>query len=153
MRTPLIAGREFDVRDRRGAPPGAIVNETWLKVNLEGRNAVGEHVVSYSLNSKPQEMEIAGVAKNARYDDLTGDFPGIVYIPFAQHPDAVDDMTFFLRSPGDPLRFANSVREVVRQADSRIPITNLGTQSMQIQGEMRQQTLFARRTLGRSEFE
>ena len=33
---PLLAGREFDERDRMGAPPVAIVNEAWAKANLEG---------------------------------------------------------------------------------------------------------------------
>ncbi len=34
---PLLAGREFDERDRMGSPPVAIVNEAWVKVNLAGR--------------------------------------------------------------------------------------------------------------------
>jgi len=112
MHIPLVAGREFDSRDRLGTPPVAIVNEAWAKVNLEGRNPVGQHVVSYGLGKKPQEMEIVGLAKNARYDDLTGQFPPVAYLPFEQNQAPVAEMTFFLRTAaircGTQARFARS---------------------------------------------
>ena len=144
MHIPLLAGREFDGRDRLGTPPVAIVNEAWAKLNLEGRNPVGQHVVSFGLGKKPREMEIVGLAKNARYDDLTGQFPPVAYLPFEQNLAPVAEMTFFLRTAGDPLRYASAVREIVHQADARIPVTSLGTQAAQIEREMTPQTLFAR---------
>ena len=145
MRIPLLAGREFDERDRRVRLPVAIVNEAWVKVNLEDRNPVGQRIVSFGLDMKPQEMEIVGVAKNARYDDLTGEFPAIVYMPFEQNLNVpVEEMTFFLRTAGDPLSYASTVRQIVHQADARIPVTNLGTQTAQIEHEMSPQMLFAR---------
>jgi ABC-type antimicrobial peptide transport system permease subunit len=42
------------------------------------------------------------------------------------------------------LGYSNAVREIVRQADARIPVTSLGTQTAQIEREMTSQTLFAR---------
>src|SRR5262249_44884353 len=87
----------------RGRRPVAIVNEAWAKVNLDGRNPVGQRVVSFGLRMKPQEMEIIGLAKNTRYDELAGDFPAVVYMPFEQYLGVpVDEMTFFLRTAGDP---------------------------------------------------
>jgi predicted permease len=149
MQIPLVAGREFDERDRRGAPPVAIVNEEWVKVNLEGRNPIGETVVSYGLRKKPQQMQIVGLARNARYEELTGDFPAIVYMPFEQSVGApIEDMTFFLRTSGDPLAYATTVRDIVRHSDTRIPVTNLGTQSARIDAQMSQQILFARLCTG-----
>src|SRR6202030_4731394 len=136
--------REFDGRDRLATPPVAIVNEAWAKVNLESRNPVGQHVVSYGLEKKPREMEIVGLARNARYDDLTGQFPPVVYLPFEQNLAPVAEMTFFLRTAGDPMRYASAVREIVHQADARIPVTSLGTQAAQSDREMTEQTLFAR---------
>ena len=141
----LLGGREFDARDRLGSPPVAIVNQAWVKTNIEGVNPMGQRIVSFGPRLKPQEMEIIGVAKNARYDKLTGDFPAIVYMPFAQNLNVpVEEMTFFLRTAGDPLAYADTVRKIVHQADARIPVTNLGTEAAQIDGEMSQQILFAR---------
>src|SRR5207302_4032888 len=85
MQIPLLAGREFDERDRLGSPPVAIVNEAWAKVNLDGRNPIGQHIVSLWRARKPIELEIIGIAKNARYDDLSGPFPAVVYMAFEQN--------------------------------------------------------------------
>ena len=145
MKIPLLAGREFDERDRQSSPPVAIVNEAWVKENLEDRNPMGQRIVSMWSGRTTQEMEIIGVAKNARYDDLTGNFPAVVYMPFEQKLNVpVEEMTFFLRTQGDPLAYATSVRAIVQQADARIPVTNLGTQAAQIDAEMNQQIVFAR---------
>jgi predicted permease len=145
MRISLLAGREFDERDRPGAPSVAIVNQAWVKVNLDGKNPVGRRVVSYGLSGPPREMEIVGLAANARYDDINGQFPAVVYLPFRQNlAEPVAEATFFLRTAGDPLRYAREVREIVRQADSRIPVTALGSQAAKIDHEMAPQILFAR---------
>jgi predicted permease len=145
MRIPLLAGREFDERDRIGGPPVAIVNEAWVRVNLGGGNPVGHRVTSFRPRMKPRDMEIIGLAGNARYDDMTGDFPAVVYLPVEQNLDVpVDEMTFFLRTAGNPLGCASAVREIVRQADPRIPLEGLSTQAAQIEREMSQETLFAR---------
>jgi macrolide transport system ATP-binding/permease protein len=145
MRIPLLAGREFDERYRMGAPPVAIVNEAWVKVNLGGGNPVGGRVTSFGFRMKPQQMEIIGLARNTRYDDFTGDFPAIVYLPFEQNLDVpVDEMTFFLRTAGNPPGYASAVREIVHQADARIPVAGLSTQVAQIEREMVSEALFAR---------
>jgi len=145
MRIPLLAGREFDETDRRGRPPVAIVNEAWAKANLGGGNPVGQSVISFGLHAKPQQIEIVGLARNARYDDLTGDFPAIVYMPVEENADLpVDEMTFFLRTTGNPSGYAGAVREIVHQADARIPVAALSTQTAQIEHEMAPETLFAR---------
>ena len=145
MHIPLLAGREFDGRDRTGEPLAAIVNEAWTKVNLAGENPVGQTVVSAGRGTRPQELEVVGLVRNARYDDLTGDFPAVVYLPVEQNPDGpIDEMTFFLRTAGNPQAYAAAVRTVVRQADARIPVAGMITQSAQIEREMVPETLFAR---------
>ena len=78
MKIPLLVGREFDERERLGSTPVAIVNEAWVKTNMEGQNPLGQHIVSHGLDSKLQEMEIIGVAKNAKYNDLRDKPPAIV---------------------------------------------------------------------------
>ncbi len=56
MHIPLLAGREFDERDRMGASRVAIVNEAWVKANLGGGNPVGRRVTSFGLRMKPKEL-------------------------------------------------------------------------------------------------
>jgi hypothetical protein len=77
--------------------------------------------------------------------DLTGVFPAIVYLPLEQNADLpVDEMTFFLRTAANPSGYAGAVREIVHQADPRIPMEGLSTQTAQIEHEIVSETLFAR---------
>jgi predicted permease len=149
MKIPLVSGRGFDNRDRAGADPVAIVNEAWVKVNLPGRNAVGERIVSYGIREHPIEMQVIGVVKNSMYNRIDENFPATVYLPLDQNPGVpVPEMTFFLRTSGDPLKYAGAVREIVHETDPRIPVTNLASQEQQVEQEMGDQVLFARLSAG-----
>jgi ABC-type antimicrobial peptide transport system permease subunit len=72
-----------------------------------------------------------------------------VYIPFNQGLYAeVEDMTFALRTSGDPLRLAGTVREIVRQADPRVPVTDVKTETAQVDQTMNQEIVFAQLCTG-----
>jgi predicted permease len=146
MQIPILRGRAFDDRDRPGSRPVAIVNEAYVKTNFGDQNPLGQHV---SVYRRPpfgnRDVEIVGVARNARYGRLKGKFWEIAYLPFNQgsyYP--VDEMTFTLRTSGDPLRYVHTVREIVRQADARLPVTDVKTQKAQIDQTMNQEIIFAR---------
>ena len=144
MQIPLLAGRAFDERDRPDSPPVAIVNETWARVNLENQNPLGQRIVLDTNGKKPVEMEIVGVAKNARYGDLKGEYPAIVYMAFLQNLyRPPEETTYALRSSGDPLALASTVREIVHQADPRLPVTGMKTQAAMVDQTMGAEMLFA----------
>ena len=53
-------------------------------------------------------------------------------------------MTFALRTDGDPLRYVAAVRTIVREADARVPVTNVKTQAADIDQTINQEIVFAR---------
>ena len=59
-----------------------------------------------------------------------------------------DRMTYALRTAGDPLRFVQSVYEIVREADSRIPVTNVVTQAAEIDRTISRELTFAKLCTG-----
>src|SRR5207244_7709358 len=59
-----------------------------------------------------------------------------------------DRVTYALRTAGDPLRFVQSVHEIVREADSRIPVTNAVTQAAEIDRTITQELTFAKLCTG-----
>ena len=150
MQIPVLLGRAIDERDRPGSAAVAVVNEAYVKTNFGDRNPLGQHIVIHRLSQfGNREVEIVGVARNARYGALKGDFRDVVYVPFNQgsyYP--VDEMTFALRTSGDPLRYVNTVREIVHQADPRVPVTNIKTQAAQIDQTMNQEIIFAKLCTG-----
>jgi macrolide transport system ATP-binding/permease protein len=53
-------------------------------------------------------------------------------------------MVFALRTSGDPLRYVDSVREIVRQADPRMPVSEVRTQAADIDRTINQEITFAK---------
>ena len=59
-----------------------------------------------------------------------------------------DRVTYALRTAGDPLRYVRSVHEIVREADSRIPVTNVVTQAAEIDRTISREITFAKLCTG-----
>jgi macrolide transport system ATP-binding/permease protein len=53
-------------------------------------------------------------------------------------------MTYALRTTGDPLRYLRTVRQIVNQADARVPVTDVKTQAFEIDQMMNQEIIFAK---------
>ena len=146
MQIPVILGRDFDERDRPGAPAVAIVNESFAKANFGDQNPLGQRITLGFRNDAPISMEIVGLTKDARYGGVKRDTPPVVYMPYHQRPQSypVSEMTFELRTAGEPLLYVNAVREIVHRADPRVPVTDVETQTSQIDKSISQEILFAR---------
>src|SRR5262249_5907090 len=147
LQIPILAGRDFTERDGPGAPSVAVVNEVFARASFGDRSPVGQHVTLRDADDHgrvARDMEIVGVSRNARYGSLTRTIPPVVYIPYDQGYPQPSEMVYALRTAGDPLRYADAVREVVRRVDPRLPISDLRTQAADIDQTIRQEITFAR---------
>jgi putative ABC transport system permease protein len=116
LELPIVAGRNFDDRDRRGAPRAAIVNEAFAR-SLR-RDPIGLQV-SYqpadNPNGKPTIAQIVGVAKQVKgRPDETQDLVQL-YVPLAQ--DLIGDVMLLVRSSTGR---ADTLTAAVRGAISKI---------------------------------
>jgi ABC-type antimicrobial peptide transport system permease subunit len=94
-----------------------------------------------------RDLEIVGVSANLRYGGLKSDgSPMTVFIAVSQF--SPDRMTYALRAAGDPLSYVRSVQEIVREADSRIPVTNVITQAGEIDRTISREITFAKLCTG-----
>ncbi len=143
MQIPILAGRETDERDRPGSKGVAVINQEFAKAYFGDENPLGRHMI-LGREKNARDLEIIGVSRNARYGGVTRDFRPVVYFPYDQgYPDP-RDMVYALRTTGDPLAQANLVREIVRQADARVPLSALRTQSAEIDRSINQEIVFAK---------
>jgi predicted permease len=144
MQIPLLMGREIDERDRRGSPMVAVVNEAFAKLSFGDRNPLGQHLSLRGICEKC-EIEVVGVAANSLYGDLKGTMQPTVYLPFAQGGwGPVQQMYYELRTAGNPLSYVSAVRDLVRRADDRLPLSEVKTQSAWIDQTISQEITFAR---------
>jgi macrolide transport system ATP-binding/permease protein len=94
-------------------------------------------------DSLARDMEIIGVSRNARYGSLTRAIPPVVYMPYDQGYPQPNEMVYVLRTLGDPLRYVNSVREIMHQVDARVPVLEIRTQAADIDRSINQEIVFA----------
>jgi ABC-type antimicrobial peptide transport system permease subunit len=84
------------------------------------------------------------MAGKSHLDSLkTWNIPPVVYMPYDQGYPPPDHMVYALRTLGDPLRYVDSVREIVRQADARVPVSEVRTQAVDIDQKINQEITFA----------
>jgi len=145
MQIPLLAGREIDDRDQPGSKPVAVISERLARTYFGNENPVGRRI---TLPDEKRDLEIVGVSGNLRYGGLKNEEESAmtVFVAVSQFPS--DRVTYALRTGGDPLRFVQSVQEIVREADSRIPVTNVVTQAAEIDRTISRELTFAKLCTG-----
>lgn len=132
MGTPLIAGRDFTDHDNDGATKVAIISETvarryWPHSSPLGRPlAVLARVYSGSESGSTQPLEIVGVAKDVRNDDLWKP-EAAIYVPFEQKPAPAGFIV--VRTATPPMSIAASLRDAVLQIDKDQPLNEVRTMS------------------------
>ena len=84
FRTRLIAGRDFDTRDRPDAVPVAIVNESFARRYMPD-GALDHRVRLSGRDGKGEWLTIVGVTQDLMEGGVEGWDPEAVYLPFSQH--------------------------------------------------------------------
>ena len=145
MQIPILAGREIDDRDQPGSRPVAVISEELARTYFGNENPVGRRI---TLPDEKRDLEIVGVSANLRYGGLKNEEESAMTVFVAVSQFSPDRMTYALRTAGDPLSYVKSVHEIVREADSRIPVTNVVTQAAEIDRTINRELMFAKLCTG-----
>jgi predicted permease len=141
MEIPLLAGRSFTAQDSAKAPRVGIVNQTFQNKFFPGDTVIGKRVVD--TDSK-QQVEIVGVVADTKYNSQRTEMEPLLYTPWLQEPKEIGEMYFSLRTSGEPTALASAVRQVVHDADSNLPVTEVSSQVARSQQSLGQERLYAR---------
>jgi predicted permease len=129
---PLIAGREFTDRDNEAGPKVAVVNQTFVKRFLDGRNAIGMRL----LYNGPPAAEIVGVVKDSHYSGVKQTPPAMFYTPWRQDKQ-LNDLAFYVRSAIPEKQMIPQIRRVLASIDRDLPPEDLRTMKQQINENIR----------------
>ncbi len=124
MGIEVVEGRPFTEHDRRGSPPVAILSESTARLLWpDGRSPIGLQVESGF--GTMASAEVVGVVRNVslRGPEVPGR-PMHFYRPIAQHPP-FGNVSFALKTTGDPLAMAPAVRAAIAAIDPTLPVYNL----------------------------
>jgi putative ABC transport system permease protein len=141
MEIPLLRGRGFTAQDDERAPKVAIVNQTFAQKYFPNADVLGQRV-TFRYNKR--EVEIIGVVADTKYMRQREELKPLLYTPWQQEVAAIGEMSFALRTGGEPTALAATVRQVVRELDSNLPVTEVSTQTARAQATLGQERLTAR---------
>jgi len=131
LRTPLVAGREFDDRDSLQSPRVAFVNETLARRLWPDGRAIGAPIL---VKNTPHQ--IVGVVKDVPLQTRTEAVEPWIYVPFWQNPQQVDSR-LAIRVAGDPAAMLPALIREVNRVDPDVPIAETITLPLQMAGLIR----------------
>jgi predicted permease len=114
LRIPLVRGRVFDERDRAGAQPVAIVNETMARQAWPGQDPVGQ----FLQGRAGRPLLVVGLVRDTKVRTIGEDPTPFVYISAAQTNEPI--MRLLMRPRGVSL--IPQVRAIVAEMNPNLPM-------------------------------
>jgi predicted permease len=125
MEISLKRGREFNAHDDVNPTPVAIINETlarrfWPQYP-NGPDPIGQ---SIEMGAHHQIKEIIGIMADVREEGKDQALMPGLYLPYAQ---VLSSVAFIVRTDGNPLLLANTIRGQIQAIDKELPVTDVKT--------------------------
>ncbi|MFL6279916.1 MAG: ABC transporter permease [Vicinamibacterales bacterium] len=116
MGIPVLRGRSIDDGDRRGSPGVALVNETLARRLWPHMDPLGR-----TLQVDDRQVQVVGVARDAKYDEPVEDPRSFIYLSLAQH-SSIDRETIIVRSSLTSMTTGHVLREQIHALDPALPV-------------------------------
>jgi predicted permease len=126
---PIVAGRDFSVSDALGSPRVVIVNEAFARKFQMGANPIGRRMGVGRTRSL--DIEIVGLARDAKYSDAKAVIPPLFFAPYRQDTDT-RALTFYVKTEQETASVASAIPRVVRDLDPTLPVEGLRTLTEQV---------------------
>jgi macrolide transport system ATP-binding/permease protein len=127
MKVPIVQGRDFEERDRDGAPCVAVINEAFVQRYFAGGSGLGKHLNKYGSGpGKPKEpCEIVGIIRDDAWQSLEKQVRPFYAMALQQSNQKF--AILMVNTAGDPKRLIVPVRNVIRELDPKIPVADVQT--------------------------
>ena len=142
MGIQLLAGRTLRAEDDARAPRVVVVNQTFANKYFPDESPVGKRFTFDP--TKPDQVEIIGLAQDAKYARQRDEIPPTAYASWRQEMRSMGGVTFEVRTAGDPAVAVAAVRQAVAEIDGNLPLNNVKTQIEQADETLRMERLFAK---------
>jgi predicted permease len=123
----LVRGRLFTDSDTPDAPAVALINESMAAKYWAGRDPIGLRVRFGGQHTKAPWVTVIGIVANVRHNGITGQVKSKFYLPMAQFPTSTGNSpqrggTIVMRTSGDPMQLASSLRSAAASVDREVPV-------------------------------
>ena len=136
----LIAGREFTRADTLGTPKVAVVNEAFARKFNLGPNPVGKRMAQSAGNAAKLDIEIVGLAKDAKYSEVKDEVPPVFYTPHRQD-ERTGYLVYYVKTTGSTDSVMAAISPLLAKIDSTLPVADLKTLQQQVRDNVFQDRL------------
>jgi predicted permease len=138
----IVAGRAIDARDGANAPHVVVLNEAAARAMFGAAPPVGRR---FSVFRETQDVEVVGVARDAKYDSVRKATVPTMFVPYAQGAAFhARSMYVVARTNGAPIAVMGALRSAASDVDRDVPISRMKTQAEQIQETLGTEIAFTR---------
>jgi putative ABC transport system permease protein len=150
MKIPILRGRDFNQIDTASSPLVLIINKTMADRFWEGQDPIGQSVtLDFVPNEQPRV--VVGVVGDSVIGRFQRQPTPMMYVPHLQQQtrwqgpawDYRAMMAFVMRTDGEPLALAPSVRRAVSEIDRGKPAGNIRTVEQYLGQQARGLELYA----------
>jgi predicted permease len=153
--TAIVRGRAIGEHDTAESQRVAVVNETFARRYLPGRDPIGRHFGRVA-SGHATDYEIVGVATDAKYADGSQAVRPMFFLPVSQKvaftgeiANKIEEASLYLGSielhvHGDPDAVAPAVRSALAEVDPNLPPLSMTSLPERVRIELSAQTLVAR---------
>ena len=118
---PLIRGRYFTPHDNADSPEVVIISQSLARHYFPNEDPLEKRI---SGDNGKSWMKIVGVVGDVKYYSLDKEAPDTAYVAFAQSPMGG---TLLVKTAGNPMNYAQQVREAVYSVDPEQPVNGIQT--------------------------
>src|SRR5271167_4370842 len=127
MGVSLLRGRNFTEADDENGQYVAIVSEAMAKQFWPDKDPIGRQ---FQMTTDPKHsLVIVGVAKDIRFNGLTGPFSPMFYAPYLQHQIANSLQTLQLRTAAAPETMIPETEHIIESLAPQLPIFDVQSMS------------------------
>jgi predicted permease len=130
LQIPLLRGRMFTEADSEKAPLVAVINQNMAKKFWPSEDALGRR---FSIKGpKGPFIEVVGIVKDGKYQDVTEDPQPYFYVPFEQNYMSI--RTIHVRTSVPPETLGLQLESQIHELAPDVPITQVQTMRESLQG-------------------
>jgi predicted permease len=122
MLIPIVKGRDFTLQDNKNAQRAVIVSEAFVDRYWPHQEPLGKQLHSDLTH---EWFTVVGVARNSKVDSLNEKPTPFLYLPLYQVYRA--GMIINARVAGDPLAFAKTIEQAVRELNADLALFDVTT--------------------------
>jgi predicted permease len=141
MGLPMLIGRRFGPQDTASSPKVAVINEAWVHHFWPHDYPLGKRFGLDGDQQKP-DVEVIGVVKNAKYQSVRENVPPMMYLPFTQRAQYLNDLE--VNVTGDPLVMIPRIRQALAEVEPNLPVSDVATMAAVVDQSLARELLIAK---------